>query len=79
MARLLYCRFLTLFLLRLSLSLSAYYAVCRDSNTKTDVLRFEAVMHSDKRQLGKSYEHGGLLGRRILIVDEVDDTRTTLM
>lgn len=30
-------------------------------------------------QLGKSYEHGGLLGRRILIVDEVDDTRRTLM
>ena len=24
-------------------------------------------------------EHGGLLGRRTLIVDEVDDTRTTLM
>lgn len=30
-------------------------------------------------QLGKTYEHGGLLGRRTLIVDEVDDTRTTLM
>jgi hypothetical protein len=30
-------------------------------------------------QLGDKLTHGGLLGRRILIVDEVDDTRTTLM
>jgi hypoxanthine phosphoribosyltransferase len=30
-------------------------------------------------QLGTNFSHGGLLGRRILIVDEVDDTRTTLM
>ena len=29
-------------------------------------------------QLGTNLTHGGLLGRKILIVDEVDDTRTTL-
>ncbi|WOO79808.1 Xanthine phosphoribosyltransferase 1 [Vanrija pseudolonga] len=30
-------------------------------------------------QLGSKLKHGGLLGRRILVVDEVDDTRTTLV
>lgn len=33
----------------------------------------------DFSTLGDNFTHGGLLGRRILIVDEVDDTRTTLM
>ncbi|KAI9631714.1 putative transferase [Dioszegia hungarica] len=33
----------------------------------------------DFSTLGKTFKHGGLLGRRILIVDEVDDTRTTLI
>jgi uncharacterized protein len=30
-------------------------------------------------QLGSNYNQGGLLGRKILVVDEVDDTRRTLM
>lgn len=33
----------------------------------------------DFSTLGSKLKHGGLLGRRILIVDEVDDTRTTLV
>lgn len=33
----------------------------------------------DFSTLGNNLSHGGLLGRRILIVDEVDDTRTTLI
>lgn len=45
------------------------------ADTHTSSLHVD-MAHS---QLGKTYEHGGLLGRRVLIVDEVDDTRRTLM
>ncbi|ORX38054.1 putative transferase [Kockovaella imperatae] len=41
----------------------------------TEVVRTQWL---DFSTLGKDLTHGGLLGRRILIVDEVDDTRTTL-
>ncbi|CAK9783052.1 unnamed protein product [Cutaneotrichosporon oleaginosum] len=37
------------------------------------------VQWIDFSTLGSKLKHGGLLGRRILIVDEVDDTRTTLV
>ncbi|GFZ50265.1 Hypoxanthine-guanine phosphoribosyltransferase [Saitozyma sp. JCM 24511] len=42
----------------------------------TEVVRTQWL---DFSTLGTNFSHGGLLGRRILIVDEVDDTRTTLM
>ncbi|KAL7424862.1 hypothetical protein Q5752_000547 [Cryptotrichosporon argae] len=42
----------------------------------TEVQRTQWI---DFSTLGNKYSHGGLLGRRILIVDEVDDTRTTLL
>lgn len=41
----------------------------------TEVVRTQWL---DFSTLGQNFTHGGLLGRRILIVDEVDDTRTTL-
>ncbi|EKD02450.1 transferase [Trichosporon asahii var. asahii CBS 8904] len=37
------------------------------------------VQWIDFSTLGNKLNHGGLLGRRMLIVDEVDDSRTTLM
>lgn len=37
------------------------------------------VQWIDFSTLGSKLKHGGLLGRKILIVDEVDDTRTTLV
>ncbi|KAL1409455.1 hypothetical protein Q8F55_003438 [Vanrija albida] len=37
------------------------------------------VQWIDFSTLGSKLKHGGLLGRRILVVDEVDDTRTTLV
>ncbi|ODN78311.1 hypothetical protein L202_03955 [Cryptococcus amylolentus CBS 6039] len=42
----------------------------------TEVVRTQWL---DFSTLGQNFTHGGLLGRHILIVDEVDDTRTTLM
>ncbi|WWD20019.1 hypothetical protein CI109_104492 [Kwoniella shandongensis] len=42
----------------------------------TEVVRTQWL---DFSTLGQNFNHGGLLGRRILVVDEVDDTRTTLM
>ncbi|WVN87078.1 uncharacterized protein L203_102254 [Cryptococcus depauperatus CBS 7841] len=42
----------------------------------TEVVRTQWL---DFSTLGQNFSHGGLLGRHILIVDEVDDTRTTLM
>ncbi|KAK4683665.1 uncharacterized protein P7C73_g6569, partial [Tremellales sp. Uapishka_1] len=41
----------------------------------TEVVRTQWL---DFSTLGSNFSHGGLLGRRILVVDEVDDTRTTL-
>ncbi|KAK1923871.1 putative transferase [Papiliotrema laurentii] len=41
----------------------------------TEVVRTQWL---DFSTLGTNLTHGGLLGRKILIVDEVDDTRTTL-
>jgi len=38
----------------------------------------EAKEGKTDTQLGTNLNHGGLLGRKILVVDEVDDTRTTL-
>ncbi|EJT47069.1 transferase [Trichosporon asahii var. asahii CBS 2479] len=37
------------------------------------------VQWIDFSTLGSKLKHGGLLGRRILVIDEVDDTRTTLV
>ncbi|WVQ75255.1 hypothetical protein IAR50_004868 [Cryptococcus sp. DSM 104548] len=42
----------------------------------TEVVRTQWL---DFSTLGDNFTSGGLLGRHILIVDEVDDTRTTLM
>ncbi|RXK38876.1 transferase [Tremella mesenterica] len=42
----------------------------------TEVVRTQWL---DFSTLGKNFNHGGLLGRRILVVDEVDDTRKTLI
>ncbi|GMK56174.1 hypothetical protein CspeluHIS016_0300140 [Cutaneotrichosporon spelunceum] len=42
----------------------------------SEVVRVQWI---DFSTLGSKLKHGGLLGRRILIVDEVDDTRTTLV
>jgi len=42
----------------------------------TEVVRTQWI---DFSTLGANFTGGGLLGRHILIVDEVDDTRTTLM
>ncbi|OCF61678.1 transferase [Kwoniella mangroviensis CBS 10435] len=41
----------------------------------TEVVRTQWL---DFSTLGSNFTHGGLLGRHILVVDEVDDTRTTL-
>ncbi|WWC93132.1 uncharacterized protein L201_008099 [Kwoniella dendrophila CBS 6074] len=41
----------------------------------TEVVRTQWL---DFSTLGQNFTHGGLLGRHILVVDEVDDTRTTL-
>ncbi|WVR08344.1 hypothetical protein IAU60_005397 [Kwoniella sp. DSM 27419] len=41
----------------------------------TEVVRTQWL---DFSTLGHNINHGGLLGRHILVVDEVDDTRTTL-
>ncbi|WVQ79551.1 hypothetical protein IAT38_001650 [Cryptococcus sp. DSM 104549] len=42
----------------------------------TEVVRTQWL---DFSTLGHGFTHGGLLGRKILVVDEVDDTRTTLV
>nr|ODN95392.1 transferase [Cryptococcus depauperatus CBS 7855] len=53
-----------------------------DVNGKKRNIPIQAVglaLYESMGGLGQNFSHGGLLGRHILIVDEVDDTRTTLM
>lgn len=42
-------------------------------------VRSTRMADTNHTQLGSNYNQGGLLGRKILVVDEVDDTRRTLM